>query len=117
VDPDQIRAFGPDLGGIWLLMAAALENRISKVWLDRTPHSLRAALESPITSNLHDAVLPGFATKWDLSDLVAMIGEEKVIWSDPTDWVKNVVRVKGRFRYRSLDANTDRTEIPKDFLQ
>ena len=43
-------------------MAAAQDPRIGKIWLDQTPHSLRAALEVPITRDLHDAVIPGFRT-------------------------------------------------------
>ena len=70
VDAGHVRAAARDVGGVWLLMAAAQDLRIGKIWLDQTPHSLRAALEVPITRDLHDAVIPGFALHWDLDDLV-----------------------------------------------
>jgi hypothetical protein len=70
VDAASIRAAARDVGGVWLLMAACVDPRIGKIWLDRTPHSLRAALDVPITRDLHDAVIPGFALHWDLDDLV-----------------------------------------------
>src|SRR5262249_30815805 len=44
VDAGSIRAAARGVKGIWLLLAAAADTRIAKIWLDRTPHSLRAAL-------------------------------------------------------------------------
>ena len=44
VDSASIRAAARGVKGIWLLLAAAVDARISKIWLDRTPYSLRAAL-------------------------------------------------------------------------
>ena len=35
VDPNRIAAVAGDVAGVWLLMAAALEPAISRVWLDR----------------------------------------------------------------------------------
>ena len=43
MDPATIRAMARGVKGIWLLMAAAVDSRIGKVWLDRMPYSLRAA--------------------------------------------------------------------------
>ena len=40
VDPGSIRAAGQGVKGIWLLLAAAADPRIRKLWLDRTPYSL-----------------------------------------------------------------------------
>ena len=61
VDPASIRAAARGVKGIWLLLAAAVDTRIGKVWLDRTPYSLRAALENSMNTDLFDAVIPGFA--------------------------------------------------------
>ena len=47
VDAGHVRAAARDVQGVWLLMAAAIDPRIGKIWLDQTPHSLRAALEVP----------------------------------------------------------------------
>ena len=38
VDSGHVRAAARDVRGVWLLMAAANDPRIGKIWLDRTPH-------------------------------------------------------------------------------
>ncbi len=103
VDASRISAVAAEVRGIWLLMAAAIDPRIKKVWLDHTPYSLRAALESPIHTNLHDAILPGFALRWDLADLVKALGDRPVFWTDPADWMRRVVPLEGAYRYRHFD--------------
>ena len=70
VDPAQIRAEASGVAGVWLLMAAALDPSIAAVSVSNTPYSLQAPFESPLTRNLHAAVIPGFALHWDLADLV-----------------------------------------------
>ena len=70
VDPNSIRAAGQGVKGIWLLLAAAADPRIRKVWLDRTPYSLLEALQNTLNTNLSDAAIPGFVLHWDLEDLV-----------------------------------------------
>jgi hypothetical protein len=104
VDPSAIRAAARDVAGVWLLLAAAADSRIGGIWLDRTPHSLRAALENPVHRDLHDAVLPGFALRWDLQDIVKAIQPRHVIWTDPTDWVGNVRPLGAPFRYRPFEG-------------
>ena len=96
VDPAQIRAEASGVAGVWLLMAAALEPRISAVALSRTPYSLREAFTNPLTRNLHSAVIPGFALHWDLADLVSA---DRVSWTDPVDWLRHVVHVTGKYKY------------------
>ena len=87
VDPISIRAAARGVKGIWLLLAAAVDTRIGKVWLDRTPYSLRAALENAMNTDLFDAVIPGFALHWDLADLTKAMGNRPVLWTDPTNWM------------------------------
>src|SRR4029450_651534 len=96
------------VAGIALLTAAAVNPQIASVSLDRTPHSLRAALDAPIHTNLHDAVVPGFALKWDLADLRGLLGSRSVIWKDPTDWMGNVVALEGSYVYSASDPNSSR---------
>ncbi|HXG34324.1 MAG TPA: acetylxylan esterase [Bryobacteraceae bacterium] len=103
VDPVAIRGVARGEAGVWLLMAAALDQRLVRIWLDRTPHSLRAALEQPLHRNLHAAVMPGFCLRWDLADLVKAIEPRQVIWTDPTDWMGRVVPAGDRFRYRGFE--------------
>jgi hypothetical protein len=89
-------------------MAASIDARIGKIWLDRTPYSLRAALEVPIARDLHDAVIPGFALHWDLEDLVKAMAPRPVLWTDPTDWMRKVVPHLAGFLYRTFEEPDDR---------
>ena len=106
VDPASIRAAARGVKGIWLLLAAAIDTRISKVWLDRTPYSLRAALERSMNTDLFDAVIPGFALHWDLRDLTKAMGTRPVLWTDPTNWTKRAVPVGPTFQYRYVLGDT-----------
>jgi hypothetical protein len=108
VDTSRITARASGVAGIALLMAAAVNPQIASVSLDRTPHSLRAALDAPIHTNLHDAVIPGFALKWDLADLRDVLRPRSVVWRDPTDWMGNVVALDGSYTYTASDPNVAR---------
>lgn len=106
VQADSIRAAARGVKGIWLLLAAAMDTRIGKVWLDRTPHSLRAALQNSMNTDLFEAVIPGFALRWDLEDLVQAMGKRPVLWTDPTNWMRRVVPLGPSFRYRYVLGDT-----------
>jgi hypothetical protein len=108
VDPARISARAVGVTGVAMLLAAAVNPQIGSVTLDRTPHSLRAAIDAPIHTNLHDAVIPGFGAKWDLVDLRRLIDPRTVDWKDPTDWMGNIVQVSGNYTYTSSDPNTNR---------
>ncbi|MEJ7609073.1 MAG: acetylxylan esterase [Bryobacteraceae bacterium] len=105
VEPTQISARADGVAGVWLLLAAVTDDRITRIELNRTPYSYRAALDNPVHRNLHDAVIPGFSLRWDLQDLVRAIQPRRVIWTDPTDWLDNVVPQPGPYRYTSSDAS------------
>ncbi|HUQ93292.1 MAG TPA: hypothetical protein VM120_16540 [Bryobacteraceae bacterium] len=101
VDADSIRAGAQGVRGIWLLLAAAADSRIHKLWLDKTPHSFVEALENTLNTNLFDAAIHGFALHWDLEDLTKAMGDRTVMWTDPVDWMGRVVSLdRPRFRYR-----------------
>src|SRR6185436_13298948 len=100
VDPASIRAAARGVRGIWLLLAAAVDSRIGKIWLDRTPYSLRAALERSMNNGLFDAVIPGFALHWDLEDLTRVMGGRPVMWTDPTNWMGKIAAAGPSYRYR-----------------
>ena len=108
VDPSRISARASGVAGVALLLAAAVNPQIGSVSLDRTPHSVRAAIDSPIHTNLHDAVIPRFALKWDLSDLRALLRPRSVTWKDPTDWMGNVVALGAGYTYSASDPNVPR---------
>ena len=96
------------LAGVWLLMAAAADPRFQKVWVDRTPDSVRAAFDTPIHRHLHDVTIPGFALRWDYADLVKAAGSRTVIWTDPSDWMGRVVPGRAGALYRTFDESDDR---------
>jgi hypothetical protein len=106
VDPASIHAMARGVKGIWLLLAAAADTRIGRIWLDRTPYSLRPALENSMNTDLFDAVIPGFALRWDLADLVKAMGNRPVLWTDPTNWMRRVVALGPPFQYRYVLGDT-----------
>ena len=122
VDARSIRAAGQGIKGIWLLFAAAVDPRIQKVWLDRTPFSFSEALHNTLNTNLYDAVIYGFALHWDLESLMDAMGDRPVLRTDPTNWMGKVVNAGPRFRYRwvlgDLTDMSDRqdNEYAEEFL-
>ena len=74
IDASSIRGYARGVKGVWLLLAAAVDQRLGKIWLDRTPWSIAAALEGPLTNHLFDAMIPRFALHWDFQDLVECYG-------------------------------------------
>jgi hypothetical protein len=123
VDANSIRAAAQGVKGIWLLLAAAVDPRISKVWLDKTPYSLSEALHNALDTDLSDAVIPGFLLHWDLDDLIKAMGARPVLWTDPTNWMGHVVAAGPRFHYRYVVGDiTDMSdaqdeEYLREFLQ
>ena len=108
VDANSICAAAQGVQGVWLLMAAAIDPRIHRIWLDNTPYSLRTALDNPLSRDLHDAIIPGFALRWDLQDLVKAIAPRQVIWSDPTDWMQEVQPHLDGYLYRTHEEADER---------
>jgi hypothetical protein len=106
VDSESIRSMARGVEGVWLLLAAAADSRIKGIWLDRTPYSLRAALDNSVAANLWDAAIPGFVLHWDLDDLVKAMGSRRVLWTDPTNWIRTVVFAGPSFRYRYVLGDT-----------
>ena len=100
VDASSIRGYARGVKGVWLLLAAAVDQRLGRIWLDRTPWSIAAALEGPLTNHLFDAMIPRFALHWDFQDLVDAIGDRRVLWTDPTNWMNRVVPLGAPYRYR-----------------
>jgi hypothetical protein len=91
----EIRAEAEGVAGIWLLMAAAVDRRIARVAVNRTPYSFRAAFENPLSRDLMSGVIPGFALHWNLDALA----DERVTWTDPVDWLGHVTPLEGSYRY------------------
>ncbi len=108
VNAASIKAASRNVAGMWVLMAAAIDPRIGKVWIDRMPYSLRASLDNPLNRNLHDVLIPGIALHWDVEDLVTAITPRTVIRTDPTDWVGRIVPNLGQSLYRTFEEPDDR---------
>jgi hypothetical protein len=100
VDANSIRGYARGVKGVWLLLAAAVDQRLGKIWLDRTPWSIAAALEGPLANQLFDAMIPSFALHWEFQDLVEAMGSRSVLWTDPTNWMNRVVALGAPYRYR-----------------
>jgi len=115
VASDSIRGAARGVAGVWLLLAAAADPRMSAIWLDRTPYSLRAALKNSVTSELSDAVISNFALNWDLEDLVKAMGTREVMWTDPTNWMRTVAPLGPPFLYRYVLGDlTDEMDVQDD---
>ena len=115
VDSSSICGAARGVAGTWLLLAAAADPRLGKIWLDRTPYSLRAALDNSMTSDLWDAVIPGFLLHWDLQDLVKAMARRQVLWTDPTNWMGEVVALGTPFQYRYVPGDlTDEIHVQDD---
>jgi dienelactone hydrolase len=108
VDTASIRAIARNEPGVWLLMAAAIDRRIQRIWLDKTPHSFRIVFDEPLNRNLYMSLIRGFGLKWDLSDLVTAMNGRKVIWTDPTNWMGVIVQPAGDFQYRPYTVGDGR---------
>ncbi|MFN0103748.1 MAG: acetylxylan esterase [Bryobacteraceae bacterium] len=107
VDAGTIRGYARGAKGFWMLMAAAVDKRIGAVWLERTPWSFGAALEAPLASFLFDVLIPGFALHWDFNDLREAMGERRILWTDPANWMNQVVSVGPQYRYRYVGEKDD----------
>ncbi len=103
----DVRAAARGVDGVWLLIAATLDNRIGRLWLDRTPPNLISAVKAPVHRRLHDATMPGFLLHWDLPDMVNAIGPAKILWTDPSSWMGHVLALQGDYHYRYPDQPDD----------
>lgn len=110
VDAKAIGGYARGAKGFWLLLAAAADDRLARLWLDRTPWSVRAAFDGAMTNNLFDVIIPGFARHWDFADLADLVKAKTrraVLWTDPTNWMNQVVDAGPRFRYRYVGEPDD----------
>jgi len=101
------------VAGWWAIYAAAHEPAIhpviDKVWVDRTPHSIRAAFDQPAHYDLHDVIIPGVVPEARPS--------AKLMWSDPTDWMRNTVKLDGGYVYRNVIVDDDNERLIREFLR
>ena len=107
VDPRRIGVYARGVAGIPVLFAAAASPQIARVWLEATPHSYESALDTPVPQRLFESAVPGFLLRWDLADVAKLVGRDRLVWTDPTDWRTNVVKLGGDYRYKPSEANLE----------
>ena len=106
-----VRAAVTGVPGFWLLRAAHGDPRLTKIWLDRTPATYCGVIGTPVHRDLHDAVSPGACLTSDWMDL----RDSRTIWSDPTDWQRNIKGGLPKYTYRHFDQGD--APLIKNFLE
>lgn len=75
VDPARIDVMGVGALGPVALHAAVLDDRIRRVTADGSITSYREFVERPISLNMAEVNLPGVLRRYDLPDLMAVLGD------------------------------------------
>jgi len=83
-DPNNITAVASGHMGLVLLHAAVLDPRIKHVTVDHVLESYRSLLQAPMPVDAPQDVLPGVLLKYDVPDLVRVLGTRLTA----TDWLK-----------------------------
>ena len=65
-------------------------------------------LDNPLHRDLHDALIPGFALRWDLDNVMKAVAPRSVLWTDPADWMGKVIPNLAGCTYRTFDEPDDR---------
>lgn len=82
---------GYGAGGVYVLHAAALDNRIAKVITQQSPAVLRLGVERPIHRHIFEVAVPGMLTKYDLDDLIRAIAPRPVTVVNPVDLLERPI--------------------------
>jgi cephalosporin-C deacetylase-like acetyl esterase len=89
VDPARIHGFGKEAGGVPLLYAAVLDERIRKVGLEGMLMSYQSIVSRSIHRQVFEDVVPGALKFYDFPDLVASLAPRSV-------WIVNAVDPLGQ---------------------
>jgi hypothetical protein len=87
----SIRAIGAGAAGVATLFAAAFDQRINSVELERTLVSYRSVVESRLHRGVLEDVVPGALREFDLPDVIAAMGPKVARVSDPVDAMGDVI--------------------------
>ncbi len=82
---EGLTALGTGAAGVYVLHAAALDNRIARVVTQQSPPVLRLGVERPIHHHIFEVAVPGMLTKYDLDDLMRAIAPRPVMLINPVD--------------------------------
>ena len=85
VDPEKISAMGVGTGGIPLLFAAALDERIRKIALENTLVSYGSVVRQRIHRQVFENVITGVLKSFDLPQVVASLAPRRVWIVDASD--------------------------------
>jgi cephalosporin-C deacetylase-like acetyl esterase len=83
VDPKQITAEASGHLGLVLLHAAALDPQLKHITIDHVLESYHTLLEAPMPLDAPQDILPGVLQKYDIPDLVRVLGPRVTA----TDWL------------------------------
>jgi cephalosporin-C deacetylase-like acetyl esterase len=108
VDPSKLTGRATGAMGIILLHAATLDARIREVTIAKTLLSYRNAVESPVTLNLAQNVIPGVLRHYDLEELMVAIAPRPVSVVSPIDGGAIPVAPESAERALSWVLETDR---------
>ncbi|MBY0504337.1 MAG: acetylxylan esterase [Bryobacteraceae bacterium] len=107
----DLRASASGVPGYWLLRAAADDLRLKRIWLDRTPATYCQVIGTAVHRDLHEATAPGACLKADW----ATLRDARTLWSDPTDWLRQVQGGLPGFAYRHFEQGDG--DLLKRFLE
>jgi len=107
----DLRAMAAGVPGYWLLRAAADDTRLKRIWLDRTPATYCQVIGTAVHRDLHDATSPGACLGADWVTLK----DRRTLWTDPTDWLRQVQGGLPGFTYRHFEQGD--LGLMKQFLE
>lgn len=93
---NSVRALGVERGSVATLYAAAFDDRIRSVELERMLVSYRSAVENRIHRGVLEDVVPGVLRHFDLPDLVKALGSKVARVSEPVDAMGEILREAGK---------------------
>jgi cephalosporin-C deacetylase-like acetyl esterase len=78
-DPNQISAQASGHLGLVLLHAAVLDSRLKHITLDHSLESYKSLLDAPMPINAPEDILPGVLLRYDVPDLIRVLGSRATI--------------------------------------
>lgn len=99
-----IYGYGRRSAGVWLAGAAALDARLSAIWVHESPASWREGYQAPVHRSLHEIAFPGAAVLFDIPDMIAAIAPRKAYFTDPGDAMRLPVPRHGDYTFRPYDS-------------
>jgi len=108
----KVRLAGSDMGALWALFAAAVDQRVTRVAIQRGLASYRMLTDHGRFMQAASQIVPGILKRFDLPQLAGLVAPRPLAILDPTDHLKVVVdpRTAGqiyeptRNKYRDLSA-------------